>query len=363
MLLWAVPILVVAFYFLIPMAALLLMLIAPSRIWQLRRPEEPAWQVIRRAIAITLVIPLMGMALYTPLRALAVVIHDWRFSAYPGTPLTFIIPHQAAWGKVLLRWIDSGIGALGAGFAVVGFLGFYTSNLRLRRQVESLATSTTRSAAIGLVELQGIARPAEGDDLKSQEDETRDEGGHITQWRHNPSDAILFSAFQAHWRVNRWKTFYLEDETGRILIDPRGVEFEIQGGFDIGTLNIRTIMLAKNQKVFPEGQFIYSLCPGDRIYIVGSAEIREDASPMAVDSERLVIRPTRTEKSQDLWRWFVGHRFYLGLRTAFPDVFLLSDSDEVDTILLLQRSIKPTLLLALVWIISGVWLFVRAAHW
>jgi hypothetical protein len=77
-----------------------------------------------------------------------------------------------------------------------------------------------------------------------------------------------------------------------------------------------------------------------------------------------VVRPERREKTQDFRRWMVGRRFSLGLRSENPDVFPVSNRDETDTGARLEGAVKPTFLIALVWMAAGAWLLVHAiAAW
>ena len=186
-----------------PLLVLVLTCLAPWRIWWIREAEDSPPQVIRRAAAVTAVIFVVSLGLFAPLRAVSVAALDVGLvgrSLDPGLqgPLTLMLLDPQFWGPTLLRRLDSGIGMLGMAFGAVAFLGFYISNLRLRRVIESLPTSTARAAAVGLVELQGVARAAEGHDLKRQKKESHHGKGTPVDWGYNPADAILFSGHQAY---------------------------------------------------------------------------------------------------------------------------------------------------------------------
>lgn len=71
--------------------------------------------------------------------------------------------------------------------------------LRVRRNVENLPTARTRSAAMGLVELKGVARPLDDADVDKP---------------------IIFGSGYADTKHNQVAPFYLEDETGRVLVRP-----------------------------------------------------------------------------------------------------------------------------------------------
>lgn len=71
--------------------------------------------------------------------------------------------------------------------------------IRVKRNVRNLPTARTRSAAMGLVELKGVARPLDDADAEKP---------------------IIFGSGYADTAHNQVAPFYLEDETGRVLVRP-----------------------------------------------------------------------------------------------------------------------------------------------
>lgn len=116
--------------------------------------------------------------------------------------------------------------AVGAVFGVVLFIrGFLM--LRLRRQIMNTPASKVRSASMGLVEVNGLAKgpttiPAgitrqacyyyRADVL-----ELRDSGRN-REWKQVASESV-------------YVPFFVEDPTGRLLIDPQGAEMDIHCSF------------------------------------------------------------------------------------------------------------------------------------
>src|SRR5438270_8675384 len=96
--------------------------------------------------------------------------------------------------------------------------------LQRRRLILDVPRSKVRSAAVGLVELRGRAvgpytfpAPATGEDCFL----------HWTiGWR------LADGKYTKTIDERRYVLFFLEDETGRALIDPAGAELHLQGDFD-----------------------------------------------------------------------------------------------------------------------------------
>ena len=111
-------------------------------------------------------------------------------------------------------------------FACLGGVLFYDAlrKLRLDRKIKGLATSKVRSVATGTVELCGHAVPA-----RPLRDPVFDDP--CAYYR------VRISQYKGkHWRhvhVDESKdtTFYLEDETGRAIIEPDGAELHLGGHF------------------------------------------------------------------------------------------------------------------------------------
>lgn len=235
------------------------------------------------------------------------------------------------------------LSALGGGLYVVGRFSHLIS------QIENIPTSTARSAAIGLAEFKGVIRPAPGalpDEIEWELFRIRKEdileGGNVEI----PEQYLLVDGTEAvtirrgrttisdSLPLTKWSAFYLEDATGRILIDPRRVLF---GGliftpFIMGSAQV--LNLTKNWEATQQGARSF-LKPGDRVYVIGTVQVNERAPIHAVDAERLVVRPRIL---QDRGNWsFLSSPFFSG---TLNDVFIVSDDREMNLAATLRRSRK-----------------------
>jgi hypothetical protein len=230
--------------------------------------------------------------------------------------------------------------------------------LRLRTQIINIPTSKVHAAALGLTELKGVAREIE--DAETRMREIVIDGEKQTTMPKELQDedtenAILFEYWEKRTErgsvnIEIRSRFYLEDETGRILIDPRRVWFW-NGEVEFFSPSARSIYLEnrnENRSVGDKIIKIRRLNPGDEIYVIGSVEELEDVSPMATGSQRLVLRPSSTLKSTNLLRRIIlGHRKQSS-RTDIFDVFFLTDLKEPDAAQVLTKGI------------GSIWLWVGA---
>lgn len=211
---------------------------------------------------------------------------------------------------------------MGVSGIVFGIMVFYRDGfwrIRQYRQVGNLPTSKVRSLQAGLVELKGTAR-------KMVETTSVPEGV--------PSNAILWTS-NTNVKMN---IFYLEDETGKVIVDPEGALIVIdfmkyklsqrKAGLNFAFVesSIRFILGERFSEIVlwrhfkriqtSDGQRdIAWLEDGDQIYIIGNAEIDEL-------SNNLVVRTTKRAKKADL----IYSPFSLETRKDVQDVFFISDS-------------------------------------
>lgn len=144
--------------------------------------------------------------------------------------------------------------------------------IKHKHLIEGLPTSKVRSIAMGLVEIQGIATPALNKILKSSltnkdcvyyrieiEDRSR---------RKHPK--IIFTEEEA-------EHFYLKDETGMVLINPKDAKFELNEKFesyeDENTPKIVKDFLKNNNLHYKNCIRCreYYIAPKDNLYIIGTA--------------------------------------------------------------------------------------------
>jgi hypothetical protein len=162
-----------------------------------------------------------------------------------------------------------------------------------------------------------------------------------------------------------WRTFYLEDGTGRVLVDPRGIEFwDGQGSPYFKPL--RKIHLADRvdrRFVNPLPEETRWLEDGDPVYVIGSVEMNPGAPSGAVDAERLIIRPSSELRQPGLLErlvlpGFIAKKLVPGRR--YHHLFYLSDRSEQDLATVTKKAELRVLLWAMVWMGLSLTLAVRA---
>ena len=206
--------------------------------------------------------------------------------------------------------------------------------------------------AIGLSELRGIAQPREGEAEDGKGITGNDKRVHDGD-SDNSIPILLHTSHDDEGKV-RGKTicsrFYLEDDTGRILVDPRGVEFWDGSGSFLWS-PIRSIYLEKHysEEIMP-WRSTSILLPGDSVYVIGNVEENRDASPYASDSDRLVIRPASGLENTSLFK-----RLLFGEKTKkkgsdIYHVFFLTDVTELSAAELLSRGLRTVWIWMLLWV-------------
>jgi hypothetical protein len=179
-------------------------------------------------------------------------------------------------GQPIFFWCCA---AFAGGFALFAY-GFI---LRSRRKlIENIPTSKVRSMAVGLVELQGAAREF-GKPLVSPFS-----GESCVHYEYHVEE-LRSSGRNRYWAtVVKYKSsecFYLEDETGKVLVNPKGADLrlavdrrystELFSSRDAGIflagldrLGISTTSFGFRRTL--RGKEIY-VQPGDKIYALGTA--------------------------------------------------------------------------------------------
>ena len=156
--------------------------------------------------------------------------------------------------------------------------------LKKRRFIENMPTSKVRSIAMGIVEIYGAVKPYEGRLLKSP----------LLQKACIYYDMMIQemrgSGKNAHWVTIRSATdmipFILEDETGKVLVDPKGSKVDFKKDLDYTTgfgndyLPLTAKEYMKNNNLMSEtflgiGKSIKCtetiISPKDMLYILGTA--------------------------------------------------------------------------------------------
>lgn len=198
-------------------------------------------------------------------------------------------------------------GGFAAGIALI-FAG--AEKYVLLQKIKNLPTSKVRSAAIGMVELHGKARCKKN--LQSPITKA-----DCAYWRFSAQyyESGKHGGWAEFCKMDSSTEFFLEDKTGKILIEPAGAEVDIppdncyegyisgRGVFGIPHKKIdkkviRFINELKNRNI--KKKFLqyddlnvriyeYYLADGDDVYVLGSAEAR-DRKASSVGHENLIIK-------------------------------------------------------------------------
>jgi len=174
--------------------------------------------------------------------------------------------------------------AIGFGFGIWSFfLGF--KRLRRKRLIENIPTSTVRGLAMGLVELYGKAESVNL--LKSPLTHTE-----CVLYRYLIEE-YRRSGKSGHWvKIASGDSFYspfwLNDETGRIMVFPQGAELILPVDYKYdtglgGTLPENLIKFMKDNAIHYQGWLgtrklrfqEWYICPQESVYVLGSAKKTE----------------------------------------------------------------------------------------
>jgi len=214
---------------------------------------------------------------------------------------------------------SKGLGIAPYLFFFGGLVGLYIglSTYLLLQKIKNTPTSKVQSAAVGLVELSGTA--------ESREPAISPISKVPSAYYLVESQYYVKSRRSGHWHTFHTslckKPFYLKDETGKMLIDPTGVDVNIppdntfQGNMSgkklfglmdakklpvqvldyINTLNSEDKqkfdgMQDRNLRIIER-----YLANGDPLYVLGTAEPVEGASS-AIGSENLVVKKGKFDK-------------------------------------------------------------------
>lgn len=202
--------------------------------------------------------------------------------------------------------------------------------LSIKRMVENVATSTVRGAAMGLVELHGKARPIDGAGEQA-----------ILECRYDPMAPLR----------TKVDPFYLEDETGRVLVD---VPEDCVPGAD------QRVALLRHAR--EEGELReYRLMPGDDVYVIGNLTTDERdgqrvdiVRPWALPYGRFLLGFTNAIFNR---RWGIMGMIDLNAFLGFgflPHIFLVCDGDEKAAEAAMFRGWRRQVLWGAVMLLSAV---------
>jgi len=203
-------------------------------------------------------------------------------------------------------------------FGVAGGIILYDaiSQYLLSQRIRNTPTSKARSAAVGLVELSGKAKPLE----KLTSPVTKSPCAYfevVGQYYYKKKKSSGWRTF--HHELSG-KRFFLEDDSGRMLIEPQGASVRIASDYSFqGHLEDRMFFgllpanqvdkkvldyleanpAAKQAALSHSGKNLrfleYYIAEGDPLYVLGTAEPLEGASS-AVANENLIVRKNPRDK-------------------------------------------------------------------
>lgn len=193
--------------------------------------------------------------------------------------------------------------------------------LAVRTQVENLATSKTRSAALGLVELKGVARRLTAD----------------------PAPLLRGSTAAAALQ----EPFYIDDDTGWVRVELPRAEILHDDRF---ALERRY----RNEGVLEEKV----LMPGDPVYVLGGLVVDPSLAPDPMNGDRRVLRPYAPPWARPFWAAMSVPLRLMG--DAPGDLFLVTDVDEVLVKRLFFRKWRWWCAMGALWTSAALWLLSRA---
>jgi len=270
------------------------------------------------------VLPLGALAFIAPMRAILLAV----FSFFPQAMANLneshaflYYPFIPIFGELTPYWLDFywGILSLVTIFLIALFDRFRRSHLV--RQIEVLPTARIRSVAIGLAELEGKAVPLKG--------QPADEP-IMRVWLERSGDG--YSA------QSKTDLFYLDDGTGRILIDPTGVSINAEGGTFGIALHQAILKQFTDEKGIQESR----LMPGDTVNLVGSVQVNRNGA--VNDGEEVIVKPRKSS-------W---------LSLNFYDLFFISNIGEKALLEGLRKSHKRGWRNVMIGMAFGAWLSVFA---
>ncbi|OGS28076.1 MAG: hypothetical protein A2297_04540 [Elusimicrobia bacterium RIFOXYB2_FULL_48_7] len=226
---------------------------------------------------------------------------------------------------------DYFIGMFGVFFI---FAWIFLDTLWRKKQLavlKGLPTSKVQALALGAVELKGKAI-------------SLDENSKIME--------MTTSFFERR----QWlRAFYLEDETGKVLVNPEGSQ--IREGW---IKDILLTLTGYNEIVLSrwvDKTFLNvrrTLFSGDRVYLLGNAEVNPDAPSGASGPDRLVVKFSRQASLVDSFKRIFLRKSLPG--RDFNNVFFISDSDEARAEGYIRKGISQIRLASAIWFVLSLYL-------
>jgi len=218
----------------------------------------------------------------------------------PGIP--YHQPAELLGNIAAVAWFDVAVGAAGV-MVILGSTIIDTFwRLRQVQQLGNLPTSKVQSAPLGIAEFRGVARS-----LKATEET-------ILYWDSSQQPVT--------------NPFYLEDRTGRILVDPAGAVFRSGRATSLSGRVLEIVLTRRLTPAEIGRPQTMELRSGDEIYLIGTVMENPQAAPGATDTAALVVKPLEQPGITDPFVGMLLGRSSLPPARDIHHVFFLSDGDE-----------------------------------
>jgi len=195
--------------------------------------------------------------------------------------------------------------------------------------VRDLPRSTVAAVSLGLAELGGVVRHVENRDGALDPNRTvMTFFWQLLGTEPGPRGVTWLGSYRKDLHP-----FYLDDGTGRILVDPAHHGVELRRPF----ISVLTtffgrrsfeVLLTRHTGKPTWNERTYALREGDTVYVIGNVEQKEQIAPDATDAERLVVRPREQARSglESLLQFLVP--FGRKMSRTPHDVFVIADTGE-----------------------------------
>ena len=212
-------------------------------------------------------------------------------------------------------------------FISLALLFWWRAVILFKRTVEDVPTSKVKGVFYGLNEVKGSVKS--DDPLQTYLTEAPSvwyEWKISEHWKKTESyrdkDGNRKTRTKSGWRTvdsgGSYQSFFLKDETGELLIEPEGAKVDAPSTMSHACSPSDPLYYGKG----PDGAIAnstyrrrfseHSLTPGDDLYVLGPAKLREDvAQPMIAKSKeaRYYFISTKSEaqiiRSKSIWAFFI----------------------------------------------------------
>ncbi|MBT7950440.1 MAG: hypothetical protein HN764_02340 [Gammaproteobacteria bacterium] len=316
---------VLALAFILPPALFIVTLFEDREEYKIRNLK----QAITNYFLLLIVLPLGLLAFAAPIHSVILA----TVSFFPTASIKFYEFHSPFYelfipifGDLFPYWLNYYWGIYGMIFIFTMALMDSIRRNMLVRQIEILPTSKIHAAAIGLIELKGKAwhvnaKPA--DDLVPI----------IRRWVDSSDDGYSIQT-SAH-------RFYLDDGTGRVLVDPKDCHVSSDDShFEVKLHHavLKTEKVAHND--FRESRLMH----GDEVYVLGNLQIIDKEYRKSFPDDTVIIKPQKSSL----------------LHPSFYDLLFISNTSEEELLALFKKSINRGWVTVFIIMLITAWMSIFA---